>query len=52
MESVKGKIRSSVTTAIGPCTVDFETQEQCMIIRLDEFPMHFIFVQPDRREKT
>ncbi len=48
MENVKSRIRSSITSAIGPCTVDFETKTQCMIIQLHSFPRHLIFVQPDR----
>jgi hypothetical protein len=48
MENVKARILSSITSAIGPCTVDLETKAQCMIVRLHCFPRHFIFVQPDR----
>ena len=48
MESVKTKLRSSIIAAIGPCKVQFETKERCMVIRVDEFPNIRIFVQPDR----
>ena len=48
MESVKTKLHSSIIAAIGPCKVQFETKERCMVIRVDEFPNIRIFVQPDR----
>ena len=52
MEAVKARILSSIASSIGPCTVDFETKEQCMIICVKAFPRHLIFVQPDRLEKS
>jgi hypothetical protein len=48
MEAVKAKILASVTSAVGPCTVDFETKERCIIICVKSFPRQLIFVQPDR----
>ena len=48
MESVKTKILSSITSTIGPCSLQIDTKEKCIIITLDAFPRHRIYVQPDR----
>lgn len=48
MESVKTKLHSSITAAIGQCTVQYESREQCMKICMHAHPKIVIFVQPDR----
>jgi len=48
MESIKTKIKTSITSTTGRCTVHLDSKENCIIIRLDAFPRHLIFVQPDR----
>ena len=48
MEAVKEHIHASVSTAIGPCAIRFDTRQQCMIIRVDAFPRIIVYVQPDR----